>query len=76
MALFPCIGSESETEISASVSGTSPGPSLGRGARRKLFKQTRLSFAVIEGGSRFVKPPANMKRDIETDRGRQGRLRK
>ena len=56
----------------ANVAGTSPGPIVGRGARRKLFRQTKLSFTVMEGGSPLVKPSTNRKRELDRDRGEAG----
>ena len=51
----------------AKVASTLPGPNVGRGARRKLFGQTKLSFEVMKGGSLLVSTLTNKKRGLETD---------
>ena len=56
------------------VDGTSPGPILGRGAWRKLYTQTKLSFEVIHGTSRLVSLSTNQKRLRDTDSGEGGQF--
>ena len=45
-----------------------PGPNGGRGARRKLFRQTQIPFDVMKGGSRLVNPSTNRKRGLDLKR--------
>ena len=52
----------------ADVASTLPGPNGGRGARRKLFRQTQISFDVMKGGSRLVNPSTNRKRGLDPER--------
>ena len=55
--------------------GTLPGPSQGRGARRKLtYKQTQLSFDVTRGSSELGRISSNQKREWDTDSMAEGRL--
>jgi hypothetical protein len=60
----------------ANVASSSPGPIKGRGARRKLFKQLKISFPVIVGDSPLVRQSTNRKRVSDTDRGEGGSAKK
>ena len=59
----------------ANVASNSPGPIMGRGAQRYLFKQSKISLPVIVGGSQLVRQSTKMKRMLDTDRG-EGRSAK
>ena len=47
----------------AKVASTLPGPNVGRGARRKLFGQTKLSFEVMKGGAAYWSVHRPIRRD-------------
>ena len=59
----------------ANMASNSPGPIMGRGAQRKLFKQSKISFPVIVRGCPLVRQSTNRKRVLDTDRG-EGRSAK
>ena len=60
----------------ANVASTLPGPIMGRGARRKLFRQSNISFTVIVGVSPLVRQSTNSKRVLNKDRGEGGSTKK